>query len=46
MGSDYKGQHFAKVSGTLIEELGLLTRAVFVVDEKQQNWFTSNIVLK
>lgn len=36
MGSDYKGQHFAKVSGTLIEELGLLTRAVFVVDENNK----------
>lgn len=36
MGSDYKGQNFAKVSGTLIEELGLLTRAVFVVDENNK----------
>ena len=36
MGSDYKGQNFAKVRGTLIEELGLLTRAVFVVDENNK----------
>ncbi|MGX8834622.1 thiol peroxidase [Amedibacillus sp. YH-ame10] len=31
--SDYKYREFAKATGTLVEELGLLTRAVFVVDE-------------
>lgn len=36
MGSDYKDHAFAKVSGTYIQELGLLTRAVFVVDENNQ----------
>jgi thiol peroxidase len=30
--SDYKDHSFAAATGTLIEELGLLTRAVFVVD--------------
>lgn len=30
--SEYKYMEFAKATGTLIEELGLLTRAVFVVD--------------
>ena len=32
--SDYKYHEFAKATGTLVEELGLLTRAVFVVDEQ------------
>lgn len=32
--SDYKGQSFGKAFGILIEELGLLARAIFVVDEK------------
>lgn len=36
MGSDYKDRSFAKVSGTYIQELGLLTRAVFVVDENNK----------
>jgi len=31
--SDYKGRSFGKEFGTYIKELGLLTRAVFVVDE-------------
>lgn len=31
--SDYKYHEFGKATGTLVEELGLLTRAVFVVDE-------------
>lgn len=30
--SDYKDRTFAKATGTYIEELGLLTRAAFVVD--------------
>lgn len=30
--SDYKDRSFAKVTGTYIAELGLLTRAAFVVD--------------
>lgn len=30
--SDFKDRSFAKATGTYIEELGLLTRAVFVVD--------------
>ena len=30
--SDYKGHEFAKATGTYINELGLLTRAAFVVD--------------
>lgn len=30
--SDYKDRAFAKATGTFIEELGLLTRAAFVVD--------------
>ena len=30
--SDYKDHAFAKATGTFIEELGLLTRAAFVVD--------------
>lgn len=32
--SDYKDRNFGQNFGTYIEELGLLTRAVFVVDEK------------
>lgn len=32
--SDYKERNFGQNFGTYIEELGLLTRAVFVVDEK------------
>lgn len=32
--SDYHFHDFAKATGTYIEELGLLTRAVFVVDSK------------
>lgn len=31
--SDYKFHEFAKATGTMVEELGLLARAVFVVDE-------------
>jgi thiol peroxidase len=31
--SDYKDHSFAAATGTLIEELGLLARAVFVVDD-------------
>lgn len=31
--SDYKNREFSKVTGTYIEELGLLTRAAFVVDK-------------
>lgn len=31
--SDYKQKSFGKKYGTLIEEFGFLTRAVFVVDE-------------
>ena len=31
--SDYKGHDFGKATGTFIEELALLTRAVFVVDD-------------
>lgn len=31
--SDFKYHEFEKVSGTYIKEVGLLTRAVFVVDE-------------
>lgn len=31
--SDYKYHSFAKASATYVEELGLLTRAVFVVDQ-------------
>lgn len=34
--SDYKYHEFEKVSGTMIEELGLLTRAVFVLDEEHR----------
>ena len=34
--SDYKEHAFAKASGTYIEELGLLTRAVFVVDQNNK----------
>lgn len=34
--SDYKDHEFAKVSGTMIEELGLLTRAVFVLDDNNE----------
>ncbi len=30
--SDYKTQSFGKATGTVVEELNLLTRAVFVVD--------------
>lgn len=30
--SDYKMHSFAKATGTYVEELGLLTRAVFIVD--------------
>ena len=32
--SDYKGRSFGTATGTLIEELALLTRAVFVVDDR------------
>ena len=32
--SDYKEQSFGKATGTCIEELALLTRAVFVVDNE------------
>lgn len=31
--SDYKLHSFAAATGTYVEELGLLTRAVFVVDK-------------
>lgn len=34
--SDYKDRNFGQNFGTYIEELGLLTRAVFVVDEKDE----------
>lgn len=30
--SDYNGQQFGQATGTVVEELNLLTRAVFVVD--------------
>lgn len=32
--SDYRTREFGKATGTLIEELMLLTRAVFIVDEE------------
>lgn len=32
--SDYKDREFGKATGTYIKELGLLTRAAFVVDSK------------
>ena len=34
--SDYKQKNFGKNYGTLVEELGLLARAVFVVDENNK----------
>ncbi|WP_195989392.1 thiol peroxidase [Clostridium sp. D53t1_180928_C8] len=34
--SDYKQKSFGKKYGVLIEELGLLTRAIFVVDENNK----------
>lgn len=34
--SDFKDKNFADVTGTYIEELGLLTRAVFVVDSSNK----------
>lgn len=34
--SDYKDRNFGQNFGTYIEELGLLTRAVFVVDENNE----------
>lgn len=34
--SDYKNRDFGKNYGVYIEELGLLTRAVFVIDEKNK----------
>lgn len=34
--SDYKQKSFGKNYGTLVEELGLLARAVFVVDENNK----------
>lgn len=34
--SDYKHKSFANNYGTLVEELGLLSRAVFVVDENNK----------
>lgn len=34
--SDYKDRNFGQNFGTYIEELGLLTRAIFVVDEKDE----------
>ena len=34
--SDYKQKSFGKKYGTLIEEFGFLTRAVFVVDENNK----------
>ena len=34
--SDYKDRSFGKEFGTYIKELGLLTRAVFVVDENKK----------
>lgn len=34
--SDYKDRNFGQNFGTYIEELGLLTRAVFVVDDKDE----------
>ncbi|SHE82564.1 thiol peroxidase [Clostridium fallax] len=34
--SDYKDREFGKVTGTYIEELGLLTRASFIVDENNK----------
>jgi thiol peroxidase len=34
--SDYKDRNFGKEFGTYIKELGLLTRAVFVVDENNK----------
>lgn len=34
--SDYKDRNFGQNFGTYIEELGLLTRAVFVVDENDE----------
>lgn len=34
--SDFKDKNFAKATGTYIEELGLLTRAVFIVDSSNK----------
>lgn len=34
--SDYKNHDFSKVTGTYIEELGLLTRSVIIVDENNK----------
>ncbi len=34
--SDYKMHSFAKATGTYVEELGLLTRAVFIVDKNDK----------
>lgn len=34
--SDYKDRSFAEATGTLIQELGLLTRAAFVVDSQNE----------
>lgn len=34
--SDYKYRNFGQNFGTYIEELGLLTRAIFVIDEKDE----------
>lgn len=34
--SDYKYREFGEKTGTLIKQLGLLTRAVFVVDENDE----------
>ncbi|MGL5244671.1 MAG: thiol peroxidase [Sarcina sp.] len=34
--SDYKDREFAKATGTYIKELGLLTRACFVVDSNDE----------
>ena len=38
--SDYKYHSFAKATGTYINELGLLTRSVIIVDEKNKVIYT------
>lgn len=38
--SDYNGHDFAKKSGTLIQELQLLTRAIIIVDENNKVLYT------
>lgn len=38
--SDYRNHEFAKATGTYIEELGLLTRSVIIVDENNKVIYT------